>query len=129
MPAFALLKPCTQKMIVTTQSASGKIQLMRTQKPKVTAVRIALMIMIAMCAMVTVIWKFSDSLPSELVCAPRSLNTSQMISGGRIQRMPPRCANDAHWLSSAWDSGAAAAGDGACSVIDLPFGCGLLLDV
>src|SRR5690606_1514035 len=69
-----------------------------------------------------VIWKLRASLPSVLVNAPRSLNTNQMMREGNGPRMPPRCAKDAHWLSSACDSGAAAAGVGACSVIDLPFG-------
>src|SRR5690554_4676672 len=69
-----------------------------------------------------VIWKLRASLPSVLVNAPRSLNTNQMMSAGSGPRMPPRCAKDAHWLSSACASGAAAAGVGACSVIDLPFG-------
>src|SRR5690554_1670536 len=69
-----------------------------------------------------VIWKLRASLPSVFVNAPRSLKTNQMMRAGSGPRMPPRCAKDAHWLSSAWDSGAAAAGVGACSVIDLPFG-------
>src|SRR5690554_193630 len=69
-----------------------------------------------------VIWKLRASLPSVFVNAPRSLKTSQMMSEGSGPRIPPRCAKDAHCWSSAWDSGAAAAGVGACSVIDLPFG-------
>src|SRR4051794_6425649 len=71
-------------------------------------------------AMIQVICQLSASLASWLVRRPRSLKTSQMMSDGRIHRIPPRCAKDAHCLSCAASSGAAAAAYGCCGP---PAGC------
>jgi hypothetical protein len=98
-----------------TQSATGRIQPINNQKPSVTAPRIAFKMKIATAAIATVIPKFRASLPSTLDFEPRSLKTSQMMSGTRSDRMFPKWAKDAHCLSSASVRGSC--GAAGCGVV------------
>src|SRR5690349_24269654 len=110
------------RLTMRTAQNSSRNTMLTTPRPAAASTTLRMFRMIATA--VTLMVQLRASVDSTAVFGPRVRKTTQISSAGTIRMMLPKCANDAHWRSSASDNGAAAAGGvgAAGSVMEVPFG-------